>query len=64
MHAAVEGGELTVTVLDHGTWKPPDRSDPYRGRGLNLITTLSDATTTVHRADGTTISMTWRLPGR
>ena len=64
VHAAAEGGELTVTVLDHGTWKPPDRSDPYRGRGLNLITTLSDATTTVHRADGTTISMTWRLPGR
>ena len=52
---------VTVTVTDFGTWKQPDPDDTYRGRGLPLIETLSDTSATAHRADGTTVTMSWNL---
>jgi anti-sigma regulatory factor (Ser/Thr protein kinase) len=54
-------GELTVTVADEGRWKPPDPRETLRGRGRPLIGVLADASATVHREDGTTVTMSWRL---
>lgn len=60
VHAARDGDAVTLTVTDYGTWKPADRSDTFRGRGLPLIENLADASALAHRDDGTTVTMTWR----
>ncbi|WP_424187391.1 ATP-binding SpoIIE family protein phosphatase [Actinokineospora sp. G85] len=60
--AVRRGADLELTVTDHGTWKRPDPLDTTRGRGLPLIDTLAHANTTTRRADGTTVTMSWRLP--
>jgi serine/threonine-protein kinase RsbW len=54
-------GELTVVVADEGRWKSPDPQETLRGRGRPLIGVLADASATVHRADGTTVTMSFRL---
>jgi serine/threonine-protein kinase RsbW len=61
VHATHDGAVLVVTVVDYGQWKPPEPSDGLRGRGLMLIGTLADETSTMHRTDGTTVTMTWRV---
>jgi anti-sigma regulatory factor (Ser/Thr protein kinase) len=61
VRAARRGSELDVTVTDHGTWRPPDPSVKYRGRGLVLIGLLSDANSVSHADTGTTVSLTWHL---
>ncbi|GAA4693025.1 ATP-binding protein [Pseudonocardia yuanmonensis] len=53
--------ELTVVVTDEGRWKAPDPHETLRGRGRPLIGVLADAAATVHREDGTTVTMSWRL---
>jgi serine/threonine-protein kinase RsbW len=62
VRAALAGGILTVTVEDWGRWKPFDSSDPARGRGLILVRGLADDSELLHRDDGTTVRMTWRVP--
>ncbi|MEV7097825.1 ATP-binding protein [Amycolatopsis sp. NPDC051045] len=52
-------GQLTVTVTDYGTWRPPSATNGLRGRGLLLIDNLADHSAQVHREDGTTVTMTW-----
>jgi anti-sigma regulatory factor (Ser/Thr protein kinase) len=59
--ACWEADELTVVVVDHGRWKVPDPGETVRGRGRPLITALTDACATQHRADGTTVTMRFRL---
>lgn len=53
--------ELTVVVTDEGRWRTPDPRETLRGRGRPLIGVLADASATVHREDGTTVTMSWRL---
>src|SRR4051794_4109665 len=35
------GGSLTVTVTDTGTWRPVSAAPGFRGRGLQMISTLA-----------------------
>jgi hypothetical protein len=56
-------GEVTVTVTDYGTWKAPDATDTLRGRGHLLIGALADHVSTIQRDNGTTVTLTWTLPG-
>ena len=59
--AAVDvDGLLTVTVRDHGTWRPPDRDPGDRGRGLLIMRQLVDGVT-LEEGLGTTVTMTMRL---
>lgn len=54
---------VTVTVVDHGRWRAPDRSDrsANRGRGMRIIQILMDSYE-VHRSEsGTIVTMTKRL---
>jgi serine/threonine-protein kinase RsbW len=61
LHAAYRAHEVTVTITDYGTWKSPDPADEFHGRGLVLIEGLSHDSRITHRADGTTVTMTWQL---
>ncbi|MEV7099730.1 SpoIIE family protein phosphatase [Amycolatopsis sp. NPDC051045] len=59
VHGDLRRGEVTVTVTDYGTWRAPNLTDTLRGRGLRLIDALADHTSTIHRDNGTTITLTW-----
>ena len=41
LHAAVADSEITVTITDNGTWRPPALSTGLRGRGLPLMRRLT-----------------------
>jgi serine/threonine-protein kinase RsbW len=62
MHAWVDEGTVTVTVADHGRWKPPlSEPDPLGGRGLVLIRQLAEQASVVPGEQGTLIRMSWTL---
>ncbi|WP_410672454.1 SpoIIE family protein phosphatase [Amycolatopsis sp. cmx-4-68] len=63
VHGERRRGEVTVTVTDYGAWKTPDATHTLRGRGHLLIDALADHTSTIHRDNGTTVTLTWTLPG-
>jgi anti-sigma regulatory factor (Ser/Thr protein kinase) len=50
---------LEVTVTDSGRWKSDASSSPYRGRGLALISALSDASDVTRGPDGTSVTLRW-----
>lgn len=50
---------LEVTVTDAGRWKSDASSSPYRGRGLALISALSDASDVSSGPGGTSVTLTW-----
>ncbi len=50
---------LEVTVTDGGRWKSDASSSPYRGRGLALISALSDASDVTSGPDGTSVTLRW-----
>ena len=52
-------GALEITVTDTGTWDPSP-SERFRGRGLALITALSDTHALTTGPDGTTVTMCWQ----
>ena len=52
-------GVLEITVTDTGTWDPSP-SERFRGRGLALITVLSDTNALTTGPDGTTVTMCWQ----
>jgi serine/threonine-protein kinase RsbW len=53
-------GELEVAVTDTGTWKP-GHSDQFRGRGLALLTALSDDSEVTTGPSGTAVTLRWQL---
>ena len=60
--AQVRGGEITLAVVDFGTWKPPGGNNPFRGRGIPLMRALSDRVELTHSATGTTVEMVFGIP--
>lgn len=60
LHATRVGNEVTVTVTDHGSWRPSSTS-ANRGRGLLLVRGLSTNTEVTTDDHGTTVTMTWLL---
>jgi serine/threonine-protein kinase RsbW len=59
----VDEGRVVVTVTDYGRWKPPPTDPGTRGRGLPLIRGLTPESAIRPSANGTTVSMSWPLPG-
>jgi serine/threonine-protein kinase RsbW len=53
--AEVDEATVTVTVQDHGRWRPPTASG-FRGRGLQMMHVLTD-TTVATDAGGTTVTI-------
>ncbi len=55
---------MTITVSDRGRWQPPPPTPaPHHGMGLQLIRALATQTTIDSGAQGTTVEMSWSLPG-
>jgi serine/threonine-protein kinase RsbW len=61
VRAARIGRTVTVTVTDHGRWRPPARAGGIRGRGLTLIRRLGSYADVSGTSQGTTVRMTWQL---
>lgn len=38
-----EPGTLSIEVVDHGTWRPPDDQPEVGGRGIQLMSTVSES---------------------
>ena len=56
-------GVVIAHVRDHGRWRRPG-SDPFRGRGLDLMRTLMDSVEVMTGEEGTTVSMNRALATR
>jgi serine/threonine-protein kinase RsbW len=61
LDASREGQTVTVTVTDHGSWRPPPADPGFRGRGLLLINKLGAVVDIARSARGTTVTMRWLL---
>lgn len=61
LHATRTGDTVTITVADRGRWRTPPEDPGVRGRGLILIRGLSARAEISGTAQGTTVSMVWRL---
>jgi len=56
LHGRIVDSELTMTITDHGRWRPPDpASDPFRGRGLVLMRAVMKDVELTHEEHGTTV---------
>lgn len=61
IEARVRDGQVCVTVVDAGSWKPPPADPGTRGRGLVLIRAVGDRVDVVGTDDGTSVEMAFRL---
>jgi anti-sigma regulatory factor (Ser/Thr protein kinase) len=48
-------GRVTITVTDHGQWRPPRGEN--RGRGFPLMNTLMDEVDVRHTDQGTSVTL-------
>ncbi|MEV7038212.1 SpoIIE family protein phosphatase [Amycolatopsis sp. NPDC051061] len=62
LSAHFAGSRLVITVTDRGRWKqPPSDNHVLRGRGTPMMEALADAVTLRHDAEGTTVTLEWRI---
>ena len=61
VHACHFDRGLSVTIVDHGAWQTPPNDSGYRGRGLQLMTALSDKADIRIENDGTRVELEWDL---
>jgi serine/threonine-protein kinase RsbW len=59
--ADLDNHVVTVTVTDHGDWRPPPHDPGLRGRGLSLIRGLTQHAAVDSGTDGTTVTMTFPM---
>jgi serine/threonine-protein kinase RsbW len=54
-------GKLTVTISDHGTWRPPnpEPQNRLRGRGIPLMHALTDHASIEPGPEGTRVLLVW-----
>ncbi|AEV72269.1 PAS domain S-box [Mycolicibacterium rhodesiae NBB3] len=62
IEAEVLGDQVRFCVVDSGSWKVPPADPGTRGRGLLLISKISDEVAVSGTDDGTSVEMTFRLP--
>lgn len=63
VEAQIRGDRLHVCVTDFGSWKTPPEDPGTRGRGLLLMGAVSDRMDVDGTPGGTTVDMTFQLPG-
>lgn len=61
MAARTTDGRVLVTVRDHGQWRPPPLDSGFRGRGLPMISALTQRVELRQGPAGTTVHMEWEL---
>jgi len=54
------GDGAAVVVRDYGAWLTPAADPGFRGRGLELMSTLADRYSLARSRGGTTVRMCWR----
>jgi anti-anti-sigma factor len=59
LHANYDARCISVTIRDHGQWRPP--RDTGQGRGLELIRDFVDDVDIVHKPDGTEVRLQYLL---
>ena len=52
---------VTLWVTDSGTWKPPTAGPNTRGRGLPMMSALSNDLQIKRSPDGTTVTLTYAV---
>jgi anti-sigma regulatory factor (Ser/Thr protein kinase) len=55
------GDGVAVVVQDYGAWLPPAVDRGFRGRGLELMSSLADRFALLRSREGTSIRMCWRM---
>ncbi|WP_051581447.1 ATP-binding protein [Pseudonocardia acaciae] len=53
---------LYIEVVDHGRWKPPSDATSYRGRGMQVMRSITDSVLIHYDGRGTRVLLRRRLP--
>lgn len=61
LHALIMDGQIVITVIDNGSWRPPTDSNGHRGRGLPLIHQLATEAQVTPSPCGTTVRLRRQL---
>jgi anti-sigma regulatory factor (Ser/Thr protein kinase) len=62
LHATCADGQITVTITDNGTWRPPTVPTGRRGRGLALMHKITNEAHVQPNRQGTTVLLRHPLP--
>ena len=58
-----EPGTLSIEVVDHGSWRPPAERPTEGGRGIPLMSTMSEAVLIHYDERGSRVLLRHRIPG-
>lgn len=58
-----EGSTVCVEVVDHGRWRPPDAEPDEGGRGIELMSAMSDAVLIHYDRRGSRVLLRHHVPG-
>jgi serine/threonine-protein kinase RsbW len=58
-----EPGTLSIEVVDHGSWRPPTDQPTEGGRGIPLMSTMSEAVLIHYDDRGSRVLLRHRIPG-
>ncbi|MDD7940994.1 ATP-binding protein [Actinomycetospora lutea] len=53
---------LQIEISDRGGWRPPPADPGHRGRGLLLLSGLTDGHDLQHETEGTRVRLWWHRP--
>lgn len=57
-----EPGTLCVEIVDHGVWRPPAAAEVDGGRGISLMSTMSESVLIHFDARGSRVLLRHRIP--
>lgn len=57
------GEQIAVCIADFGTWRPPPAEPTTRGRGLPIMSAISDGVDLERTSAGTTVRIAFALAG-
>ncbi len=58
-----EPGTLSIEVVDHGRWRPPELEPAVGGRGIGLMNTMVESVLIHYDGRGSRVLLRHRLPG-
>lgn len=63
VEAGPDGDRIVICVADFGTWRAPPSQPTTRGRGLPIMTAMSDDVDLARTSAGTTVRISFALAG-
>lgn len=58
-----EPGTLSIEVVDHGSWRPPQEQPAVGGRGIPLMSTMAESVLIRYDERGSRVLLRHRIPG-